>query len=289
MFPVVAYVNVAVSHLKHCRAALYPYGVRPGASKTQVWGKLAIWAIFLCVAPKLVATTIVVIRTDTGFVVAADSGLSDNHGKPLPQLACKVFTTDNTVVWGFGGLMGGWGFDPASDLRRLVGPNLDIVSKRMQADIIPMLTEEAKRIRVTDPAKFEFLMSGNDIFQVFVAIGKRSILHGYKVTIGENGEISVASSGTIDCVGGTPSCPPGKIMRIGEDAEIVRFLAAHPVAMQQFSSYGDLAKFLVGLEVDSSPDTVRLPIDSVEVAGKGIIWGQRKPECSTTDKGKDGR
>lgn len=282
VLPVIAYIDIAVKHLKYDRVSLGPHGVNAGAGNTHIWRKLMLGIFLCCTVLRLSATTIVVIRTDTGFVVAADSGLSDNSGEPLPQPACKVFTAGDAVAWGYGGLMGGLGFDPTSELRRLINnSDLGVLGERVQEAISPELAEQAARLKVTAPARFEFLLKGNDIFQVFMASGQRALLQGYRVKMSANQTVTATMSGTIDCVAGRPTCRTGKIMRIGEDAEIVRFLTAHPVAVQQFSSYVDFAKFLVGLEIDASPKTVRLPIDVVEVTSKAIVWRQRKPECNS--------
>jgi hypothetical protein len=65
-------------------------------------------------------------------------------------------------------------------------------------------------------------------------------------------------------------------MRIGEDAEIVRYMSLHS---PQVGSYTDLAQFLVKLEVAASPKTVRSPIDLLEVTTSGIVWRRKKPGC----------
>jgi hypothetical protein len=231
----------------------------------------------LCVAQGLSATAVVIVRTENGFAVAADSGLSNNSGEPISLPACKIFTAGNSVVFGFGGLMASSTFSPEAKLRGLIdGTDLDSIAKKVQDAIIPALTEEAKQLRRNAPEKFRFLLEGNDIFRLFVIVPQRALLQGYKVGIERGGGVVVALSGTIDCVAGTPTCRTGKVMRIGEEAEIVKYLSQHS---PQAASYADLAQSLVSLEVAASPKTVRLPIDVLEITSSGIVWKQKKPEC----------
>jgi hypothetical protein len=139
----------------------------------------------LWIAYPLRATSIVVVRTENGFAIAADSGLSNNSGELILQLACKIFTVGNSAAFGFGGLMASSTFSPESRLRGLINdPDVDAFAKKLQDAIIPALTEEAKRLRAEAPDKFRSLLSGNDIFQLFVVVPQRAVLQGYHIRLG---------------------------------------------------------------------------------------------------------
>jgi hypothetical protein len=230
-------------------------------------------------AARMDATSIVIIHTEMGFVIAADSGLSDNSGQPLLLLACKVFSVKDSVAFGYGGLMSSEEFSPEALLRKGVDADLENSGRKVREALIPALTEAAKRIRASSPERFRFLLSGNNIFQLFLAVPNRVLLQGYSISLGRDGTVTVDLDGTIDCVTGTDNCRPGKIMRIGLDDVIVNYINRHSTDTKQFTSYADFAKFLVGLEITAHPKTTRPPIDVLEISAAGILWLQRKSGC----------
>jgi hypothetical protein len=222
------------------------------------------------------------MRSDAGFVIAADSALADNDGNVVPIPGCKVFTTKNTIAWGYGGLMGGDGFDPTSVLRGAIDTSeLDILKARIPSTIIPLLVKQARQIRVAAPTKFQFFLEGNDIFEVFVATQQRALMQGYRVTMDSGKNVSVVLTGTLDCQAGSPTCSAGRIMEIGIAAEIKKYATTHKGEACRSLSYSDCAEFLVGLEVAAYPNLVRPPVDVVEISAGGIVWKKRKPACDT--------
>jgi hypothetical protein len=225
------------------------------------------------------ATSIVVIRIENGFVMAADSGLTDNSGEPLPQLACKVRTAGHSIVFAYGGLMGTSTFRTDEELEKVVSSSNSAITaaKKIEEAIIPILTREAKLLRREAPDKFAYLLRGNDILQVFIVTAQAAILQGYFVNVESDGAVVVSLSGTKNCIAGSPTCGVGKIMRLGEDAEIVKFVNSKSGG--SIDNLTDYAKLLVGLEIAGSPKTVRAPIDLLEITNNGIAWKQQKAEC----------
>jgi hypothetical protein len=229
---------------------------------------------------KMNGTTIVTIRTGRGFVVAADSRVSDNSNRVLPGLACKVFEAKNGMVWGIAGFLGSDAIRPIDVIRPLiVGADVAVVSKRLEGVFVPLLTKEAVNLQVVSPGKFNYLVHGNDMFSVFVISKTRAILQGFSVKVTGESNVRVALSSSIECDISFPSCAEGKIMRLGQYAQIDQFVQTHREKMKQFASYADMARFLVQFEIDANPNQVGPPIDIVEIDGDGIHWKSRKPEC----------
>ena len=99
---VLANVPVNVAHIKNRAIAFSPRSSNARIRKPYVARQLTLWlAVALLGLPlPLCATSIVAIRTNAGFVIAADSGSSDDNGKVLPVLTCKVFSVGKSVVFG---------------------------------------------------------------------------------------------------------------------------------------------------------------------------------------------
>lgn len=291
MFRVITSINVAIFQCKHYTASFRPRVCNFSTAKPNVWWKLVL--VLAGMARLLSATSIVVVTTDKGFAIAADSRLVDGAGNKLSDPACKVFITNNRIAWGFAGLMGSDGFDPRSELRRLLDtPDLISLNTRIQGVMAPLLSNQAKWLQKNEPDKFRFLLAGNDIFQVFVATRNGVIVQEYRVTQ-TDGVVSVAMAGLSGCIAEVRKCIAGEVVNLGESGEITTFRTEHPIAMRQFGSPIDIAKFLVGLEIDSHPESVGLPIDVLELKGGVATWIDRKAQCedaaSPTPKPKNNR
>jgi hypothetical protein len=107
----------------------------------------AISTLLVCIVfagLQLRATTIVIMRTATGFVVAADSRLTDSNGQPLPAMVCKIFEQDGDVIWGFGGLNEQGTFRPIEMLKPLTaGKEVHRNLAHIRDVLIPALSQQA--------------------------------------------------------------------------------------------------------------------------------------------------
>lgn len=229
------------------------------------------------------ATTIVIMRTANGFVVGADSRLTDANGEPLPATVCKIFESHDNVIWGFGGLHELGAFQPSELLPPLIG-GIDVHESlaKIRNVLIPALADQAKQLKMVAPVKYTKLLAGDDIFDVFIVTVHEAIVEGYRVSEDSFGRAIVQPSASIDCKEG-PSCSHGRIMNMGQKDEINSFLAAHAMAVAQIPSDADRVKFLIQLEADVNPKTVAAPFSIVEIDSEGVHWADPKDHCRPSD------
>jgi len=268
------YLNVA--HIKSRLIAFSPRSGNAGIPKPHVGRQLILWlAVALLGLPlPLSATSIVAIRTEAGFVIAADSGSSDDNGKLLPVLTCKVFSVGRSIVFGIAGIERAPGFSPEIELRKhIMGNDLQVMADNIERDINPLLKQQAERLRRDVPHKFEELLT-NEMFQFFIATSTGYVSRGYRIALNPDHTIKMLS-GEKDCIGG--SCKAGRILRLGHTEEIDSFFASGQYV--RFKSLGDEAKYLVHLEISAHPNDTSCPIDLLEITEAGIKWQERKPEC----------
>ncbi len=280
MFPVVAYVNVAVSHLKHCRAALYPYGVRPGASKTQVWGKLAIWAIFLCVASTLSATSVIAIRTANTIVLGGDSKVNGPHS----GLACKTNIANN-VAYGYGGILSvsKVHFAISDIVRRNLkgGGNLATRVNAVEREAAPQIVKLLTEVKRNDPSGYEKILSGQVVLEIVFAAVEEHIPKMMAFYL--KAETAPAKDGRVvlkaqryscpgDCPDGAPYIALGFRDAADED------FAKHPSMLAQLGVERTV-RHLIEDEVVSNPDEVGLPITILRLSDNGIEWVEDSEQC----------
>lgn len=273
---VLANVHVYVAHIKNPAIAFSPRSCNACIRKSHVAWRLSLWlAIVLLGVPfPLCATSIIAVRTDTGFVIAADSGSSDDNGNHLPVLTCKLFSVGNSVVFGIAGLERGPGFSPESELRKdIKGSDLQVMADSIETAIVPLLKQQAERLRRDAPHRFEESRT-SDMFQFFIANSTTYVSRGYKISVNPDQTIQMVP-GTKDCVGN--ACKAGMVLRLGLTEEIDSFVTSGQ--HERFKSYDDEATYFVNLEISSHPTDTSLPIDLLEITNAGIEWRHQKTEC----------
>ncbi len=227
-------------------------------------------------------TTIVIIRTNSGFIIAADSATSDNSGHLLPTSACKIHVADNGMIWGTGGIRHLPDGSSVDDLIRplFTGQDIRVVSNRIKDKMKPALADAAVFLQRCAPERFRELVDGDVMLSLYIATAERVITQSYSVLVRETGTPTISVVAGVECIAGRAECKPHITMvRIGLTKDMDRFTADHRATVAAIPDDAELLRFLIGIQADATPQKVSRPIDILEINSGGSRWISQKNEC----------
>lgn len=255
------------------------------------WKSTIFSFVFISFALRGTATTIVVIRSPTQIVIAADSlyiELADTKHQ-IPIHGCKIFPLDNNFIFASAGL------NKASDTRlnvnavgiRVMNTKQDLSNGAKEiADRIrkPLLASLIHRHRDLSAADYAKLIGNNTNVLSFVIAG---VQNGIPTFVGADfAKINDAKGNPIglslhflECPGDT--CPLTKrsftILGISEDVK--PFINKPGFWSQKHDLVRD-ARNVVQTEIAARPDMVGPPIDVLTLDSKGRNWVAPYGKCN---------
>jgi hypothetical protein len=240
-------------------------------------------------------TSIVAIRTPDEIVVAADSRVIDEKGKPSPYPFCKIIALDKQMFFAVSGVLDITDspyhlIDLAQRARKAAlaygNGSFDVTQLFIDAKVIPAIDKALNSLETETREKVE---KRTRLFEyVLFGFEKGALTIHYRsfqpVRGSPDNRINAARGEAIDCPGIPGLCPPGDFFRpLGRNDVIYKFISEHPFPW--YASATEVGRFLVTLEIIGEPAFVGPPVDIVRITKDGIAqWIQRKPECDEAKK-----
>lgn len=272
-----------MSELVSRRSGLNMVGWRRGTRALRI----RLWAGVLCVwcghFTQVAATTIVVIRTPTEVVIAADSAATiQGDGLPtVTELACKIYQLDTNLFFAVSGLVND----------RLTGLNIPkIVASdshgggsiaarlsRVESDVQTALLRELPQLKARDPAGYAKLIRSKGAVSVMFAGMDNGVPTARSFSVG----LALSQEGVIEANILRESCPGNcrngvRAFWFGEGRAIERLRTGG--GMPELSM-PELARHLVQIEIDARTPSVGGPVDVLRILPAGPVWVQRKQGC----------
>jgi hypothetical protein len=233
----------------------------------------------------VLATTIVVARTEDEIVIGADSKVTDTFGNEVNRRACKILQVGELFV-AFEGLA----------VDRQTNFNVqDIAMMALRAKqsktvvervsiltglLVTRLFDEMAHMRKNEPEAYNKRIEGG---QVFLRVVITSFEKGRPVIFVRNfraARITQQQFGITvvpdDCL---DDCHGEVVTRFLGETEAIDGLPEETPGFWQ-SGIVDGVRRLIQTEIDARSEYVGPPIDFVRINKNGVQWIQKKPECS---------
>jgi len=229
------------------------------------------------------ATTIVVARSPTEIVIAADSKVTDTYGNELNSQVCKIQQVGNLFL-AFEGLLRdrATGFSvPEIALRALqLKPEASAQEKVniLTGFLTSELFAELQRVRTNSPDEFHTRLEGQTFLRVLIAgfEGNRPLIfeRQFRTTFIARGVgVTVIPD---DCVDG---CAGEIVTRLLGETEAIEGLPEETPGFWQ-GGLAEGARRLVEIEIAARSEYVGPPVDLLLINAQGAKWIQRKPGCA---------
>lgn len=277
---VVAYINIAVAHVKHNGIVIRPCHLNAHTGKAHVSGKFVL-GVLLCLTSTLSATSVIAIRTASKTIVlGGDSKVNGPHS----GLACKTNVANN-VAYGYGGILSvsKVHFAISDIVRRNLkgGGNLATRVNAVEREVAPQIVELLTKVKQDDPLGYEKKLSGQVALEIVFAaveehIPKMMVFYLKAETAPAKDGRVVLKAQRYSCPG---DCPDGTAyIALGFRDAADEDFAKHPSMVAQLGVERTV-RHLIEDEVIDSPNDVGLPITIIRLSDNGIEWVEDSEQC----------
>ena len=259
----------------------------PQAEKLMSRTRIAFQRLVIALAILLVstgsaeATTIVVVRTTTEIVIAADSKVTDAYGESLDD-SCKIRQVGNLFI-GFEGFVRDkkTGFNVPEIARQALQlkPNASPQEKVgvLTGFITSALFDELIKVRSHSPDVFQIKLLGRTFLRLVIAGFDKNrpvdFVRQFRMTpIAGKFAVTVVPDDCLD------DCKGEVVTRfLGETAAIDGLPEDTPDFWREGLVVG--ARRLVEMQIMARSEYVGPPIDILQISAKGGKWVQKKSAC----------
>jgi Proteasome subunit len=246
-----------------------------------VW--MGLFSAAIGLPEKAAATTIVVIRTPSEVVIAADSfaTIRADAGSSSTESVCKIYQLNSKLFFAVSGLVndGLTGFsipDVVASASRIgdgVSAKMDEAERRVRAAVL----RELPRVKERDPAGYAKLIHAKGAVTVMFAGIDAGIPAAASFSLG----LELSSTGFIEVNVIHDSCPANcpsgtRAFWFGEGAVIERLRATGGLPSLPMP---ELARYLVQAEIDAGAPSAGGPVDVLRILPGGPVWLRKKQSC----------
>jgi hypothetical protein len=252
----------------------------PLRPRRQILRDAAALALALLLATPASASVVLVLRSDTGVLVAADTLGHSGGDQERTFPYCKVFASEDTIV-AFAGLNGipALGLDLREPIRRVLARGLPYRQFLRALDkeltlFLPVLVSTALIV----PGFEALLEQGRGHFLTILVAGLdegqpawRVRRYAHVVTEGK------ARLRQRDARCGA-KCPPGRKAVLDGTRRMQRAFLDADLGVLQAQWPTEAGRF-IGMAAREAPKTIGLPAVSLELTPAGVRWLERAPAC----------
>ena len=245
---------------------------------------LPILTVFFLIANLASATQFAFVVTKNTVTVAADSRVLvfhyENHLRVASDNFCKL-RKNGDVFWAASGLMN---LMSKPEVGAALGASGDIKDRVERANLVlnKILTQEMLNLKDENPAYFDTIALNQRPVSQFAAFGVhegRSFLYvqEFMCSEGKAGICTVVGRPLVTCPG---KCPDQAFsVEIPRNDAIETFLAANPDYRRVAKPAEEIARKLIEVQRDATPEEVGGAINVLTVTDKGHHWINDEADC----------
>jgi hypothetical protein len=242
-------------------------------SHSRVVGALVFILCFCLTAQGVLATSIVVVRTDSGIIIAADSKITHPGTTAGSGVICKIHPARN-FVWVSEGHYreDGAGFNLPSLVKTVdVNGALADRMKAFEAIAKAPLREELLNIRRVNPQYFQAMLKRTHSFELaFIRVDDvpHWVSVTYQLRLSSAGKV-ISTPNLMECPG--KGCPPGEsVLEMGSQNAMNKWMGEFKNGAHSPTDAADMARILINLEIADEPDHDGPPVQILEITRTGL-------------------